>query len=99
MAAIVLELLGDFLGGAQTASADVELERAAVHLDGVALDVGPPHALGARRTERPASTMLVLDVLSELRAFAADVTFPAQFRLILLLSSRGPTRGPAYCIS
>jgi len=55
-------------------------------LDGVTLDVGPPHALGARRAQGPATAVLVLDVLSELRPLAADITFPAQLCSVLLLS-------------
>jgi DAK2 domain fusion protein YloV len=43
--------------------------------------------------------MLVLDVLAELRSFAANVTFPAQFRLVLLLSCRAGRAWPDSSIS
>ena len=72
------DLLGDLLRRSQAAGAHVELHRAALEVDSVPLDVGPPHALGSRGPHGPATTVLVLDILAELRALAADITFTAQ---------------------
>jgi len=74
----VLPGFGNFLRRPQAACADVQLYRPAIDLDGVVLNIGPPHALGARRPHSPATTVLMLDVLAKLRPLAADITFAAQ---------------------
>src|SRR5262245_57055043 len=57
---------------AQTARADLHADAFAADVDDLLVQVGAERAVGARRLADPASRVLVTDVPSEGRAFAAD---------------------------